>query len=522
MQTMARFTKLLTTIAPIALILCFGAASAQAFCGFYVGGATSDLFNNATQVVLMRQSTTTILSMQNNYQGPPANFALVVPVPVVIKEEQVKTLPRELFAKVDQLGAPRLVEYWEQDPCAPEQYEDLVFSSGNEVMSIEATSDRASDDDYQVTIEAQFSVGEYDIVVLSAKDSTGLERWLRDNRYQIPKGVEPLLRPYVENGTKFFVAKVDPKKVKFEGGMATLSPLRFHYDSPEFMLPIRLGLASSPGTQDLIVNILAPQRYEVANYPNTTIPTNITVRDSVRSRFAEFYAALFDETLRHTPRAVVTEYAWDSSTCDPCPGPTLTPEDLATLGADVIEQTYRDADAYSLTLTRLHARYGKDTTEDLVFRAVQPLAGGRGTPAPDGTMSMALEPESSNNFQARYAILHPWTGQVACAAPQRGRWGGPPSDQQIVAPNAGAPTAATNLAFAPRGKLNLAEHVTADVNMVGVLASNKAPLAPLLRKPRTCGCSSAAGSASASLLVLLALLFRRRSRLRSSSSHSRN
>ena len=28
--------------------------AAQAFCGFYVGGGGADLFNNATQVVLMR------------------------------------------------------------------------------------------------------------------------------------------------------------------------------------------------------------------------------------------------------------------------------------------------------------------------------------------------------------------------------------------------------------------------------------------------------------------------------------
>jgi hypothetical protein len=52
---------------------------------------------------------------------------------------------------------------------------------------------------------------------------------------------------------KFFVAKVDPAKVKFEDGRAALSPLRFHYDSDEFNLPIRLGLANSSGTQDLIV-----------------------------------------------------------------------------------------------------------------------------------------------------------------------------------------------------------------------------------------------------------------------------
>src|SRR5687768_13139860 len=87
---------------------------ASAFCGFYVSGADAKLFNNATQVVLMREGTRTVLSMQNNYEGPPEAFAMVVPVPVILQKENVRTLPKEVFEKVDKLTAPRLVEYWEQ------------------------------------------------------------------------------------------------------------------------------------------------------------------------------------------------------------------------------------------------------------------------------------------------------------------------------------------------------------------------------------------------------------------------
>ena len=64
---------------------------AEAFCGFYVSGGGAQLFNNATQVVLMRDGTRTVLSMQNNYKGPPQDFALVVPVPVELAKENVKT-----------------------------------------------------------------------------------------------------------------------------------------------------------------------------------------------------------------------------------------------------------------------------------------------------------------------------------------------------------------------------------------------------------------------------------------------
>src|SRR6185312_11897374 len=95
-----------------------------AFCGFYVAGSGQQLTNDATQVVLMRMGTRTVLAMQNNYKGPPDAFAMVVPVPVVLHEGDVKTLAKDVFAHVEQMGAPRLVEYWEQDPCGVTDRED--------------------------------------------------------------------------------------------------------------------------------------------------------------------------------------------------------------------------------------------------------------------------------------------------------------------------------------------------------------------------------------------------------------
>ncbi|MCB9683982.1 MAG: DUF2330 domain-containing protein [Alphaproteobacteria bacterium] len=396
---------------------------ASAFCGFYVAGADSQLYNDATMVVMMREGTKTVLSMQNNYQGPPEAFAMVVPVPQVLHEGDVKTLSRDVFAHVDKLSAPRLVEYWEQDPCyVPEMYEEdrryAPRKSGGPPPQAEASADHG------VTVEARFEVGEYQVVILSAKDSGGLDTWLREQRYHIPEGAEAVLRPYVQAGTKFFVAKVNPDKVRFEQGRAVLSPLRMHYDDEKFQLPVRLGLLNSSGQQDLIVHILARnQRYEVANYDNAFIPTNLRVRDEVRDGFAPFYESIFREVSR--PGTVVTEYAWDASSCDPCPLPPLDGSDIATLGGDVAG----DENPYGWTLTRLHYRYGRDgLKEDLVFRAAPPVIGGRGMPDTSGELSeRSAAPSGSNQFQGRYVILHRWEGALACKQPVYGRWGGPPN-----------------------------------------------------------------------------------------------
>ncbi|MEM9068155.1 MAG: DUF2330 domain-containing protein [Myxococcota bacterium] len=444
-------------------------SSTRAFCGFYVGGADASLYNDATMVVLMRDGTKTVLSMQNNYEGPPEAFALVVPVPEVLQEENVRTLPRSIFERVDRLAAPRLVEYWEQDPCGPGWYGNATMRSVRRRRSASRGARHESARDLGVTIEAEFAVGEYDIVILGAEDSSGLETWLQQERYNIPDGASSVLNPYVQLGTKFFVAKVNPRRVTFANGRAVLSPLRVHYNSDEFSLPVRLGLLNSRGQQDLIVHVLAKAtRYEVANYPNVTIPTNLTVEPDVAERFGSFYRTLYDQVVTENPGAVVTEYSWRATNCDPCPTTPLQPNELATLGADVIdarttvavdddeaddplrltENPYtgepiprrprrsrrprrrsRWAPSSEYTLTRMHYRYGPDDLDrDLVFRAAPAIIGGRGTPDASGLLQEkhASPAPGANNFQGRYIMLHRWEGAVACANPQRGRWGGRP------------------------------------------------------------------------------------------------
>jgi MYXO-CTERM domain-containing protein len=489
----------LRPLAPLLALACAGAvvaapAPADAFCGFYVSGADSQLVNNATVVVLMRDGTRTVLSMQNNYDGPPQDFAMVVPVPVVLQEKDVKTLPHAIFDRVDLLAAPRLVEYWEQDPCMPMYDEAEMAAVDEEDEAPMRSAGLKRDRDLGVTIEAQFEVGEYQIVVLSARDSTGLDTWLRANKYSIPPNSEPLLRPYVQGGMKFFVAKVNINKVKRENGRAMLSPLRFHYDSPTFSLPVRLGLINSGGAQDLLVHVLARGvRYEVANYPNVAIPTNLEVSDSTRRSFGQFYAALFDRVTERNPGAVITEYAWAAGSCDPCPQEPLNAGELATLGADVLP-TYEGALAggkvpssmqwqmpSEFVLTRLHARYGRDSLgEDLVFQAAPPIVGGRETYVAEGRIEQGAAPSQygDNNFQARYIIRHPWTGPIECENPQRGMWGGPPPGWQ----GESGPAIATDLAFVPRGA-DLATFLAEDVPELEMTAAPALPAGPLQPPP---------------------------------------
>ena len=389
--------------------------------------AGSEAFGAVTQVVLMRHGTRTVLSIQRDHEGPLEAFAMVIPVPAVLRAADVKTLPRALFTRIDQVGAPELVEAWPQDTCMDRPA--FVRPPPLSAIAAGVPDGSVAQGRPGVTIESQFIVGEYQIAIVSATGAAGLAAWLRAEKYRIPSGAEAILKRYLALGMKFVAVKVDPAKVTFENGRAALSPLRLHYDSDEFTLPIGLGLAMPDGPQDLIVTILSPmQAYKVAGREHVEMPAALyPSQAALRDRFDEFYAAEFDRVQTQHHGAVVTEKTWDL-----IESPwhmDVGPEGLATLGLDVLGGV-KETD---LELTRLHARYSGAITEDLVFEPVSGL----------------------NTAWTTYVIEHPGMRPGAC----KERWTGPhpaeppphPAEPPLVeatTPPAKAPSGCTTGRFA--------------------------------------------------------------------------
>lgn len=385
--------------------------AADAFCGFYATGADSEAFNNATQVALMRHGTRTVVTMQNNYLGPARGFAMVVPVPVVLNPDDIKVVDEAIFETMDKLTAPRAVEYWDVDPCspAPASHPGQTAFGGQAGASDEPPPVQPQAKQPEARVEASFKEGEYNISILSAGDSAELERWLEARELPVPEGGRRHLDSYIAQGMFFMVATVDPERVRYSEQRAVLSPLRFHYDSPDFSLPIRLGLINADRQQDLVVYVLAlNDRYEVVNRPNVAIPTNVEVREQALEVFPRFYSALFEKTLEVNPGAVVTEYAWGANSCDPCPAPVMGEGDLLSLGARAANA---DPKATNWVISRMHARYGaEDLDEDLVFQVAEPLIGGTTLQGGQGSYK-----GSFNTFQGRYLVRHQQRGTLQCA-----------------------------------------------------------------------------------------------------------
>jgi hypothetical protein len=396
---------------PLVTAACLGPLSAHAFCGFYVGKSDAKLFNEASQVALVRDGERTVMTMSNDYKGELSDFALVVPVPTVLTKEQIHVGERRVIERLDAYSAPRLVEYFDPDPCAVARY-PMAMSLAEGVRAAPAAKDELKRAHaLGVTVEARYTIGEYDILILSAKESSGLETWLRESGYKIPPKASAALAPYIRQDMKFFVAKVNLEGQK-QTGFNYLRPLQIAYESKKFMLPIRLGMANAKGPQDLVVYALTRRgRVESTNYRTAKVPTGMDIPLAVKEDFGGFYKAVFEHAYENEDRrALLTEYAWNMSWCDPCAANPLSPAELRELGVFWLDENPAPMNvrgpaipwqgASPVFLTRLHVRYDADHfPEDLVFQ----------------------ETGDQANFQARYVLRHPFEGSLSCSAGERYR-----------------------------------------------------------------------------------------------------
>ncbi len=388
----------------------FSSGPAQAFCGFYVSKADSSLFNKASKVVLSHAENRTVITMANDYQGDLNEFAIVVPVPEVLRENQINVADSRLVDHVDAYTAPRLVEYYDSDPCQPVMREMMAMSAMDKAGGASASEAKQSARTLGVTIEAEYTVGEYDIVILSAKESSGLLTYLNQEGYKLPRGADRILGSYIKQNLKFFLAKVNLEEQKGTG-YTYLRPLQIAFESPKFMLPIRLGTLNADGPQDLLLFTLTRHgRVEAANYRTVKIPTDMNLPTFIRNgqEFGEFYKAMFDQAVqKENMKAVFLEYAWDMGWCDPCAADPIPNDDLLTLGAWWLNMPVTSnwqnrgimppQQAPNVYITRMHVRYDAERfPEDIVLK----------------------ETGDRENFQGRYVLQHPWTGSVNCAAGQ--------------------------------------------------------------------------------------------------------
>jgi hypothetical protein len=329
-------------------------------CPTIATGTPAQLSFDTAQVVLVHQDGRTTFSVSINPEGNSQDFALVLPVPTMLEEGDIRTLDSDIFAQLDGYSAPRRLDdagcgYQAVVPC----WEDYPMADAGE---------SGGEGGGAVDIEATYLVGSYVISILSAEESTDLKRWLDDNGYYLPEGAEERLAEYIEAGSYFLVAKVSAEATSADG--TPLMPLQVSYASEVMTIPIRLAALSAVENQDMVIYTLTPEsqgRVGLSNYPEFSVPETCVWGTEHPGNFSADQGKRFDAAWAATGGAAWTlEFADLAGNCSPC---TNVNPFQGTYEGDVLSELGFDATSGDWPyLTRLHMRYNRETAvEDLML-----------------------------------------------------------------------------------------------------------------------------------------------------------
>ncbi len=125
----------------------------------------------------------------------------------------------------------------------------------------------------EVRVVRQEAVGMYEVAVLAAGSSASLKRWMKDNRFQYPKGMDLVIDDYVASKWYFVAVKTkvgDKGKINPRPGMRSANASRtpgttfrgfvqamgFRFRSKELVVPMRLSVFNAEGNSRNIVYAL--------------------------------------------------------------------------------------------------------------------------------------------------------------------------------------------------------------------------------------------------------------------------
>ena len=474
--------------AVLVMVLALVPTPAACFPGVFVGKAGSQSVAHTAHVVVMLNGPISVVTVMVDYGGELSPFALLMPVPPDVAIDRVRAVKREFVARLEQLSAPRFHGFFEQDPCdhgPTEQDWDVRYEASDSGFLAPAFLPPPErhwtvSNDISIATEPVFknSESEFRFQILPVSEPREIEAWLKPRGYQAAAETLSGLARALER-RKLLVAEVNPARAELLGdGGLQLGAIRYWSREPMLTISSTLGLLNSAGIQDLFLYVLHPtSRFEVSNYDNVFLPSNVEVDAAAAEQLAVLYNALFDAQLRRNPRSAVTEYVWPTTGCgEPCPNAPLTLNELMSLGGDIMEaklvssvartpepepESDDEKQMFELQLqgkstlekaqslrqhgkdrrelarrrammsrqryimTRLHLRYDrKILTSDISLQpAAEQLQGGIGIPqGPKGVLPNAARSAKVSHLQTRFVSLFAWPHSYQCEAPTRWRW----------------------------------------------------------------------------------------------------
>lgn len=271
-------------------------------------------------IVVSRAENRTVLTVVPNYQYDGDKLAMLIPVPHLVADTQVRLTERALVSKILKYTAPRALQFKDPDQCKLSQDTAVVLKKEAAVFSEIKMDSKAAGEGVKVSALTKEDLARRDIKAI-----------IDDRGYSLDKSYDEVFSSYLEKSTQFVW-------VEIENGASehNIPVIQLAYESDNFILPVALsGINSSEAQELTLIFISKDGRVLSDNIESQLAPTDVTIPVYAGKDFVESYSNIFDQLITNDNfQSMFVEYAGDINWCPDCLLSTkLSPNELRALGA---------------------------------------------------------------------------------------------------------------------------------------------------------------------------------------------
>jgi hypothetical protein len=247
--------------------------------------------------------------VQIQYNGDPARFAWLVPVPAV---PELSVGSDQLFLNLLNGSVPTFNVSNSTDSCSGGRSQT---SSGGgcgagslgESASFDGTGVGSEPRSHSDVVVGTESVGAFDVTVLQAANADEVSAWLATNGFLNAPEAPSLLQDYIDRGHVFVAVKLQPG-----AGVNEIHPLVIRYQGNEPCIPLKLTRVAATADMGVRAFFLGDQRVAPVSYLEVSLnPARLDWVD-VGSNYNSMVSLAVDSP-GADGHAFVTEYAGSSS-----------------------------------------------------------------------------------------------------------------------------------------------------------------------------------------------------------------
>ncbi|MFL0800197.1 MAG: DUF2330 domain-containing protein [Agarilytica sp.] len=247
------------------------------------------------QIVFRKEGNQITTMVRIQYAGEAENFGWVLPVPNMPELSLGSNL---VFSQLELATRPQFILERTGEACPDPQPRAANTAADTDGVFTAAVNEG-------VVVEQRISIGPFDAQVISGDDPLAVASWLAENNFDLSDRGEELLTPYVDDGMKFVVLKLQN-----DSEVGDIQPIIMQYESELPMIPIRLTAIAAEEDMGILVWLLFDSRAVPENFLHVTPNyTRLNWYTGSQNAYASYQNLITDAMDEAGGQGFATDYA---------------------------------------------------------------------------------------------------------------------------------------------------------------------------------------------------------------------